>query len=224
MTLTTTTTMKSQARQLTSRVTMVPRKLKKQPKKKIPSFSDALLLLCSPDYSLVDAYPTLCRVYAIAVAIPVSSSTTERSFSALKRVKLAFARPWFRKDLNRYFQCQSSVKFCLPLFFPFLAGGWGASIMITLRGAKFNTGPAWKFRATTPLHGNLIFSDQNDVDNFVDGYSENNVAEIQVFYIVEINLPNRGHHCPYYKNCQSSLSWLTALTKCALKSLIKMAI
>ena len=125
MTLTTTTTMKSQARQLTSRVTMVPRKLKKQPKKKIPSFSDALLLLCSPDYSLVDAYPTLCRVYAIAVAIPVSSSTTERSFSALKRVKLAFARPWFRKDLNRYFQCQSSVKFCLPLFFPFLAGGWG---------------------------------------------------------------------------------------------------
>ena len=35
----------------------------------------------------VDAYPTLCRVYAIAVAIPVSSSTAERSFSALKRVK-----------------------------------------------------------------------------------------------------------------------------------------
>ena len=30
------------------------------------------------------------------------------------------------------------------------------------------------------------------MDNFVDGYSENNVAEIQVFYIVEINLPNRG--------------------------------
>ena len=86
------------------------KKAKKQPKKKIPSFSDALLLLCNPDYSLVDVYPTLCRVYAIAVAIPVSSSTAERSFSALKRVKLAFARPWFRKDLNRYFQ--SSVNFC----------------------------------------------------------------------------------------------------------------
>ena len=58
-----------------------------QSNKKIPSFSDALLLLCNPHYSLVDAYPTLCRVYAIAVAIPVSSSTVERSFSALKRVK-----------------------------------------------------------------------------------------------------------------------------------------
>ena len=63
------------------------KKAKKQSKKKIPSFSDALLLLCNPDYSLVDAYPTLCRVYAIAVAIPVSPSTAERSFSALKRVK-----------------------------------------------------------------------------------------------------------------------------------------
>ena len=59
----------------------------KQSKKKIPSFSDALLLLCNPDYSLVDAYSTLCRVYAIAAAIPVSSSTAERSFSALKGVK-----------------------------------------------------------------------------------------------------------------------------------------
>ena len=37
------------------------------------------------------------------------------------------------------------------------------------------------------------------MDNFVKGYSENNVAEIQVFYIVEINLPNRGHHCPTIK-------------------------
>ena len=64
------------------------KKAKKQSKKKIPSFSDALLLLCNPDYSLVDAYPNLCRVYAIiAVAIPVSSSTAERLFSALKRVK-----------------------------------------------------------------------------------------------------------------------------------------
>ena len=59
----------------------------KQSKKKIPSFSDALLLPCNPDYSLVDAYSTLCRVYAIAAAIPVSSSTAERSFSALKGVK-----------------------------------------------------------------------------------------------------------------------------------------
>ena len=63
------------------------KKAKKQSKKKIPSFSNGLLLLCNPDYSLVDAYPTLCRVSAIAVAIPVSFSTAERSFSALKRVK-----------------------------------------------------------------------------------------------------------------------------------------
>ncbi len=56
-------------------------------KKKVPSFSEALSLLCNPDYSLADAYPTLCCVYAIAVAIPVSSSTAEHSFSALKRVK-----------------------------------------------------------------------------------------------------------------------------------------
>ena len=63
------------------------KKAEKQTKKKVPSFSEALSLLCNPDYSLVDAYPTLCHVYAIAMAIPVSSSTAERSFSALKRVK-----------------------------------------------------------------------------------------------------------------------------------------
>ena len=52
-----------------------------------PSFSDALQLLCHPTYHLMDAYPILGEVYAIAVAIPVSSSTAERSFSTLKRVK-----------------------------------------------------------------------------------------------------------------------------------------
>jgi hypothetical protein len=30
---------------------------------------------------------TLCKVYAIAIAIPISSATAKRSFSALKRVK-----------------------------------------------------------------------------------------------------------------------------------------
>ena len=52
-----------------------------------PSFIDELAILCHPDYKLVDAYPTLCQVYSIAVAVPVSSTTAERSFSALKRVK-----------------------------------------------------------------------------------------------------------------------------------------
>ena len=52
-----------------------------------PSFIDAIEILANPSYHLVDAYPTLCKVYSITVAIPVSSATAERSFSALKRVK-----------------------------------------------------------------------------------------------------------------------------------------
>ena len=44
-------------------------------------------LLSFPEYHLADAYPKLCQVYAIAVAIPISSASAERSFSALKRVK-----------------------------------------------------------------------------------------------------------------------------------------
>ena len=56
-------------------------------KKQSLSFSDALKVLCHPDYHLVDAYPTLCYTYSIVVAIPISSATAERSFSALKRVK-----------------------------------------------------------------------------------------------------------------------------------------
>ena len=56
-------------------------------KKQSPSFSDAPKVLCHPDYHLVDAYPTLCYAYSIVVAIPISSATAERSFSALKRVK-----------------------------------------------------------------------------------------------------------------------------------------
>ncbi len=53
---------------------------------KIPSFSDALQLLCHLKYNLLDAYPVVSKVYAIAVAIPVSSLTAERTYSALKRV------------------------------------------------------------------------------------------------------------------------------------------
>ena len=53
----------------------------------VPFFLEALKILAHPEYHLVDAYPTLCKVYAIAVAIPISSATAEHSFSALKRVK-----------------------------------------------------------------------------------------------------------------------------------------
>ena len=55
--------------------------------KDVSSFLEALNILLHPDYHLIDAYPTLCQVYAISVGIPISSVTAERSFSALKRVK-----------------------------------------------------------------------------------------------------------------------------------------
>ena len=67
-----------------------------------PSLIDALAIQCHPEYKLVDAYPTLCHVYAIAVAVPVSSSTAERSFSALKRVKSRIRSR--KKDWNRCLQ------------------------------------------------------------------------------------------------------------------------
>ena len=91
------------------------KKAKKQSKKKIPSFSDALLLLCNPDYSLVDAYPTLCRVYAIAVAIPVSSSTAKRSFPALKRVKTRIRSSMVQERLESLLSMSIESKFCSNL-------------------------------------------------------------------------------------------------------------
>ena len=36
---------------------------------------------------MLKAYQILCKIYAIAVATSVTSSTAERTFSALKRVK-----------------------------------------------------------------------------------------------------------------------------------------
>ena len=51
------------------------------------TFLDCLSILTNEQYQLVDAYPTLVRVYAIASAIPITSCSAERSFSTLKRVK-----------------------------------------------------------------------------------------------------------------------------------------
>ena len=48
------------------------------------SFLDALNLLCNPTYHLYDAFPEFCKIYSIAIAIPISTCTAERSFSALK--------------------------------------------------------------------------------------------------------------------------------------------
>ena len=50
-------------------------------------YQDALNILADKRYHLIDAYPLLHKVYSIAVAIPISSCTAERSFSVLKRVK-----------------------------------------------------------------------------------------------------------------------------------------
>ena len=51
------------------------------------SFLDALNLLCNPTYHLYDAFLEVCKIYSIAIAIPISTCTAERSFSALKRIK-----------------------------------------------------------------------------------------------------------------------------------------
>ena len=61
---------------------------------------EALKILSHPAYHLGDGYPTLCKVYAIAVVIPISSSTAERSFSALKRVKTRIRSTMFQGRLE----------------------------------------------------------------------------------------------------------------------------
>ena len=56
-------------------------------KPKYAYYHDVLKILADPRYHLIDVYPLLYKVYSIAVAIPVSSCSAERSFSVLKRVK-----------------------------------------------------------------------------------------------------------------------------------------
>ena len=51
------------------------------------TFADCLSLLTDKRYQLVDAYPTLVLTCSIAMAIPITSCSAERSFSTLKRVK-----------------------------------------------------------------------------------------------------------------------------------------
>ena len=51
------------------------------------TFIDCLSILTNKQYQLIGAYPTLVRVYAIALVIPITSCSAERSFSTLKRVK-----------------------------------------------------------------------------------------------------------------------------------------
>ena len=84
-------------------------------KSKLPSFSDALQLLCHPTYHLMDAYPILGEVYTIAVAIPVSSSTAERSFSTLKRVKSRIRSTMVQERLEGLLMMAFERKICLSI-------------------------------------------------------------------------------------------------------------
>ena len=60
---------------------------KDEVKNKDKSIADSLTLLTDQRYLLIDAYPTLVLAYSIAMAIPITSCSAERSFSTLKRVK-----------------------------------------------------------------------------------------------------------------------------------------
>ena len=94
---------------------------------KMPSFSDALQLLCHPQYHLLDAYPVLSKVYAIAVAIPVSSSTAERTFSALKRVKSRIRSSMVQDRLEGLLLMTFERKICRLLDYDELIDNFGHS-------------------------------------------------------------------------------------------------
>ena len=64
------------------------------------TFIDCLSILTDSNYKLIDAYPTLVRVYAIAVAIPITSCSAERSFSTLKRVKIRLRSTMLQERLE----------------------------------------------------------------------------------------------------------------------------
>ncbi len=87
----------------------------KQRRTRPPSFLDALAILCHPDYKLVDAYPTLCQVYSIAVAVPVSSTTAERSFSELKRIKTRIRSSMIQERLESLLAMTIEKKILLSL-------------------------------------------------------------------------------------------------------------
>jgi hypothetical protein len=63
--------------------------------------------LLNPDYHLVVAFPTLCKVYAIPVAIPISS--------ALKRV-YKLVRLCLKKDLKRCYWTVTTEQKTLSVF------------------------------------------------------------------------------------------------------------
>ena len=78
---------------------------------KLPSFSDALHLLCDPQYHLIDAFPVLRKVHAITVAMPTSSSTAEIIFSALKKVKTRIRSTMVEERQEGLMLMPSNIKF-----------------------------------------------------------------------------------------------------------------
>ena len=66
------------------------------------SFMDVLNLMSDENFYLVDAYPLLFRAYTIAMAIPISSCTAERSFSVLKRIKTPLRCTMLQEKLEAF--------------------------------------------------------------------------------------------------------------------------
>ena len=61
-------------------------------------FVDCLSVLTDSRKKLIDAYPTLVRVYSLALEIPITFCSAERSFSTLKRVKTRLRPHCFKID------------------------------------------------------------------------------------------------------------------------------
>ena len=75
----------------------------------------------------MDAYPILGEVYVIAVAIPVSSSTAERSFSTLKRVKSRICSTMVQERLEGLLMMAFERKICPSIDQDELIDGFGQS-------------------------------------------------------------------------------------------------
>ena len=92
-----------------------------------PSYYDALRLLTYPQYHLVDAYPLLCQVYSIAVAIHISYCTAERSFSVLKRVKSRLRSMMLQERLESLLFMAIEKKILLSLDIEIIIDAFGRS-------------------------------------------------------------------------------------------------
>ncbi|XP_066925478.1 zinc finger MYM-type protein 1-like [Clytia hemisphaerica] len=79
------------------------------------TFIDCLSILTNSTYKLIDAYPTLVRVYSIAVAIPITSCSAERSFSTLKRIKTRLRSSMLQERLEGLMLMSTERKILIEL-------------------------------------------------------------------------------------------------------------